>query len=66
LWTPRHLRDGVNSVPRRAIEALPDAFGALRFLSSLPLIDPARIGITGSSLGGAVSMLTASKPLAGS
>ncbi|HSE95948.1 MAG TPA: dienelactone hydrolase family protein [Methylomirabilota bacterium] len=34
------------------------------FLSSFPPIDPARIGITGFSLGGAVSMLTASKPLA--
>lgn len=64
MWTPRRLRDGVNSVPRPAIETLPDAFGALKFLSSFPLIDPARIGITGFSLGGAVSMLTASKPLA--
>jgi dienelactone hydrolase len=64
MWTPRRLRDGVNSVPRPAIEMLPDAFGALKFLSSLPLIDPTRIGITGFSLGGAVSMLTASKPLA--
>jgi uncharacterized protein len=64
MWTPRRLRDGVKSVPRPAIDTLPDAFGALTFLSSFPLIDPARIGITGFSLGGAVSMLTASKPLA--
>jgi uncharacterized protein len=64
MWTPRRLRDGVKSVPRPAIETLPDAFGALTLLSSFPLVDPARIGITGFSLGGAVSMLTASKPLA--
>ena len=33
MWTPRRLRDGVKSVPRPAIDTLPDAFGALRFLS---------------------------------
>ncbi|HSE95949.1 MAG TPA: hypothetical protein VLD61_08655 [Methylomirabilota bacterium] len=31
VWTPRRLRDGLQSVPRPAIGTLPDAFGALQF-----------------------------------
>ena len=60
---PRALKGGPTSRPRPP-ETLPDAFGALKFLSSLPAIDTERIGITGFSAGGIVSMLTASKPLA--
>lgn len=65
MWTPRRLRSGGGAAaPAKAFQTIPDAFSALKFLSTHPLIDPARIGITGFSLGGAVSMLTASKPVA--
>ena len=64
MWAPRGLKGGASGRPRRVIETLPDAFGALKFLSSHLAIDPERIGITGFSWGGVVSMLTASKPLA--
>ncbi len=60
---PRALTGGPTSRPR-APETLPDAFGALKFLSSHPAIDTERIGIAGFSAGGIVSLLTASKPLA--
>lgn len=64
MWAPRGLRDGAAGRPGRVTDTLPDAFGALKFLSSHPAIDPERIGITGFSWGGVVSMLTASRPLA--
>jgi len=63
MWAPRGLKGGADR-PRGVIETLPDAFGALRFLGNHSAIDPERIGITGFSWGGIVSMLTASKPLA--
>jgi len=64
MWAPRGLTGGPTNRPKSATETLPDAFGALKFLSSHPAIDPQRIGITGFSWGGRVSMLTAIKPLA--
>ena len=64
MWAPRGLTGGPTSRPKRTTETLPDAFGALKFLSSHPAIDPQRVGITGFSWGGRVSMLTAIKPLA--
>ena len=41
-----------------------DAFQALRFLSRHPLIDATRIGVTGWSLGGTVSLYSAWLPIA--
>lgn len=43
---------------------LPHAFGALKYLSAHPNIDAGRIGIMGFSLGGLLSMYTASASLA--
>lgn len=43
---------------------LPHAFGALKYLAAHPNIDAGRIGIMGFSLGGILSMYTASGPLA--
>lgn len=43
---------------------LPHAFGALKYLASHPRIDPDRIGIMGFSLGGHLSLFTASASLA--
>jgi dienelactone hydrolase len=60
LWAAR----GVNSPlerPKAVSETLPDAFAALDFLTHRHGIDPARIGIMGTSWGGIVSMLTATE-----
>lgn len=62
LWSARGLKGGVEGRPRNAIETLPDAYGAFRFLQARAEIDPARIGIMGFSWGGVVSMLTATRP----
>lgn len=43
---------------------LPHAFGALKYLATHPNIDPGRIGTMGFSLGGVLSMYTASVSLA--
>jgi dienelactone hydrolase len=64
MWSPRGLTGGTgpNGRPQGIPETLPDAYGALLFLASHPGIDPQRIGITGFSWGGVVSMLTATRP----
>jgi uncharacterized protein len=59
LWSPRGLTGGWNGRPKHVKETLPDAFGALEYLASLPRIDAQHIGIMGFSWGGVVSMLTA-------
>nr|AIF02527.1 alpha/beta hydrolase fold containing protein [uncultured marine group II/III euryarchaeote KM3_157_F12] len=41
-----------------------DAFGALKLLSTHPLIDPERIAVTGWSLGGTVALYSAWSPIA--
>lgn len=64
LWTARRNFAGASGRPKSVPETLPDAFGALKYLAGLPFIDPTRIGITGYSWGGVVSMLTATKPYA--
>lgn len=64
MWAARGLKGGPAGRPKDVAETLPDAFGALKFLANHPAIDPERIGITGFSWGGVVSMLTASKPIA--
>jgi len=60
MWEAR----GINSVADRPpipLFTYPDAFGALRFLSEHPNIDPDRIGIMGFSWGGVVTMASATK-----
>lgn len=59
LWSPRGLAGGWDGRPQHVKETLPDAFGALTYLASLPRIDARHIGIMGFSWGGVVSMLTA-------
>jgi dienelactone hydrolase len=61
MWSPRGLH-GHLSRPSGVPETLPDAYGALKFLSEQPRIDPERIGIMGFSWGGVVTMLTATSP----
>ena len=64
MWSPRGLSGGAgpNGRPQGVPETLPDAYGALLYLASRPGIDARRIGITGFSWGGVVSMLTATRP----
>ncbi len=64
MWWPRGLNGGAGpgGRPESVPETLPDAYGALLCLASRPGIDPQRIGITGFSWGGVVSMLTATRP----
>lgn len=64
MWSPRGLSGGAgpNGRPQGVPETLPDAYGALRYLASRAGIDAQRIGITGFSWGGVVSMLTATRP----
>jgi dienelactone hydrolase len=60
MWEAR----GVNSIvdrPQLPIVTYPDAFGALKFLSEHPKIDPDRIGILGFSWGGVVTMASATE-----
>ncbi|QDL53184.1 dienelactone hydrolase family protein [Rhodoferax aquaticus] len=65
LWSPRGLAGGWDGRPKHVKETLPDAFGALAYLASLPRIDAQHIGIMGFSWGGVVSMLTADTTYAG-
>jgi len=64
LWSPRGLAGGANARPKHVNETLPDAFGALAYLSAHPRIDGQRVGVMGFSWGGVVSMLTADKSYA--
>jgi uncharacterized protein len=63
MWAPRGLRGGPSGRPRRMSETLPDAYGALLYLTGHPTIDPAKIGILGFSWGGGLSLLTTSAHL---
>ena len=62
MWAARGWLGGIVGRPRGVPETLPDAYGALKFLSEQPHIDPQRIGIMGFSWGGVVTMLTATEP----
>ena len=62
MWAARGWLGGITGRPAGVPQTLPDAFGALKFLSNQPLIDPDRIAIMGFSWGGVVSMLTATQP----
>jgi len=64
MWAARGLAGGSEARPATVQETLPDAYGALKFLSAHPSIDPARIGIMGFSWGGVMSMLTATQKYA--
>lgn len=60
MWEAR----GINSAADRPPVPLftyPDAFGALKFLSEHPNIDPNRIGVLGFSWGGVVTMASATE-----
>jgi dienelactone hydrolase len=62
MWAARKNFSGAGQRPKGVPETLPDAYGALAYLASLPFIDADRIGIMGFSWGGIVTMLTATKP----
>lgn len=61
LWAARGVT-APQERPKTVTETLPDAFAALDFLSHRRNVDPLRIGITGFSWGGVVSMLSATVP----
>lgn len=58
MWQARGIVGG-GQRPAAPILTYPDAFSALAFLSKLPNIDPARIGVLGFSWGGLISLGTA-------
>ncbi|NND97179.1 MAG: alpha/beta hydrolase, partial [Pirellulaceae bacterium] len=62
MWAARKNFSGAGQRPKGVPETLPDAYGALIYLASLPFVDAQRIGIMGFSWGGVVTMLTATKP----
>jgi uncharacterized protein len=64
MWAPRGWLGGITGRPRGVPETLPDAYGALKFLSAQPHIDAQHIGIMGFSWGGVVAMLSATQPYA--
>ena len=64
MWAARGLSGGAEGRPRAVSETMPDAWGALKFLSSHPSIDASRIGIMGFSWGGVMSMLSATRKYA--
>ena len=61
MWTARGITSAADR-PKSVALTLPDAYGAFKVLAANPEIDAARIGITGFSWGGVVSMQTATKP----
>ncbi|MCY1074926.1 dienelactone hydrolase family protein [Archangium lansingense] len=61
MWSARGLAGGAEGRPRAVAETLPDAWGALKYLSAHPSIDGTRIGIMGFSWGGLMSMLSATR-----
>lgn len=62
MWAARGWFGGITGRPRGVPETLPDAYGALKFLSTQPRVDATRIGIMGFSWGGVVTMLSATQP----
>lgn len=61
MWTARGIanRDGIARRPSFPF-AMPDVYGALRFLASHPQIDGTRVGVTGMSYGAMLSVIAAS------
>lgn len=64
LWGPRGLAGGWDGRPKHVRENLPDAFGALAYLSGHRRVDGSRVGIMGFSWGGVLSMLSADRDYA--
>lgn len=64
MWSARGLPGGSEGRPQTVFETLPDAWGALKYLSAQPSIDASRIGIMGFSWGGVMTMLTATREYA--
>jgi dienelactone hydrolase len=64
MWSARGLSGGAEGRPGSVPETLPDAWGALKYLSAHPSIYASRIGIMGFSWGGVMSMLTATQKYA--
>jgi dienelactone hydrolase len=60
LWSPRGVKSPLER-PAHVNETLPDVYAAFRLLAARGDIDKQRIGITGFSWGGVVSMLTATQ-----
>jgi dienelactone hydrolase len=60
MWAARSLTGGGDR-PALPTLTVPDAFGALKYLSEIPNIDAERIGIIGYSWGGVVTMLAATE-----
>ncbi|MFT6916866.1 MAG: dienelactone hydrolase [Motiliproteus sp.] len=65
MWAARGLSGGSDRPVWPGL-TVPDAFGALRYLSENPNIDPEHIGVMGFSWGGVVAMLAATQPFVGS
>jgi dienelactone hydrolase len=61
MWEARKITSAAERPPLPIIN-YPDAFGALKFLSEHPNIDPDRIGIMGFSWGGVVALASATEP----
>jgi len=60
MWAARGwYGGGTSGRPRAVQETIPDAYGALNFLASLPTVNASAIGILGFSWGGLVSILSA-------
>ena len=64
MWSARGLAGGADGRPKAVAETLPDAWGALKYLSAHPAIDASRIGIMGFSWGGVMAMLSATRKYA--
>jgi uncharacterized protein len=63
LWGPRGFSGGAGSRSKHPNENLPDVYGAYDYLAALPNVDAERIGITGFSWGGVLSLITATRPV---
>jgi len=61
LWAARGWVASRSNRPAGVPETLPDAFAALEYLSAMPEVDGARVGVMGFSWGGVMAVLTATE-----